>query len=249
MDLMLRGRVAWVTGAASGLGRAIALALLDEGCIVHAADVNAAAKPVGNAAQRDFHMHALDVGDADAAQRVAEAIVAADGRLDILVNCAGILKTGSVLDATIADWDQVCRVNLSGVYYVCKAAVPAMVAARHGKIVNIASISAAKGGGQFGNVLYGTSKAGVVALTQGLARELGPYGINVNAISPGVVEGTAMTGPLITDEIRRRVTETIPLRRLIMPDEIARMVLFLASNVSEGITGQNIPVDAGFLVR
>ncbi len=106
------------------------------------------------------------------------------GRLDIVVNNAGILKTGPVLEASIDDWDQVCRVNLSGVFYCCKAVLASMVTQRYGKIVNIASVSAMKGGGSFGNVLYGTTKAGVVALTKGLARELGPYGINVNAIAP-----------------------------------------------------------------
>src|SRR4029077_12719782 len=129
------------------------------------------------------------VGDASAAQHVIEGAARAYGRLDILVNCAGILKTRPLAESTIADWDQVCRVNLSGVYYCSLAAMPIMKAQQAGKIVNIASVSATKGGGAFGNVLYGTSKAGVVAFTQGFARELGPFGINVNAISPGVIDG------------------------------------------------------------
>jgi len=123
-----------------------------------------------------------------------------------------------------------------------------MIARKYGKIVNIASVSAAKGGGQFGNVLYGTTKAGVVAMTQGFARELGPYGINVNAISPGVVD-TAMTSALMSAELRAKMIETIPLRRLIDSTEVARLAVFLASDVSEGITGQAIALDAGFLIR
>ena len=122
-----------------------------------------------------------------------------------------------MVDATIDDWDQVCRVNLSGVYYCCKAALPAMVAQHYGKIVNIASVSAAKGGGSFGNVLYGTTKAGVVALTKGLARELAPLGINVNAIAPSVTE-TGMTSPLLTPERRRQVLASIPLGRFAAAD-------------------------------
>ena len=146
------------------------------------------------------------------------------------------------------DWDDVARVNLSGVYYCSMAAMRHMIEQRYGKIVNIASVSSAKGGGQFGNVLYGTTKAGVVAMTQGFARELGPYGINVNAVSPGVVE-TAMTASLMSDEMRERVVSSIPMRRLVEPIEIARVVAYLASDVSQAITGQAIVVDRGFLVR
>lgn len=249
MNLDLRGKVALVTGGTSGIGRAIATALLDEGCTVHVADINlSAARSAPEFAVANARLTQIDVGDASAVQQAVDAIAAERGRIDILVNCAGILKTRSVVESTIADWDDVARVNLSGVYYCSKAVLPAMIAQRYGKIVNIASVSSAKGGGQFGNVLYGTTKAGVVALTQGFARELGPYGINVNAISPGVV-GTAMTSGLMTAEVRQKIEDAIPLRRLIEPPEIARLALFLASDVSRGMTGQNVALDAGFLVR
>ena len=170
------------------------------------------------------------------------------GRIDIVVNNAGILKTGSVLDASIADWDDVCRVNLSGVYYCCKAALGSMVAKRYGKIVNIASVSAMKGGGSFGNVLYGTTKAGVVALTKGLARELAQYGINVNAIAPGVVE-TNMTNTLLTAERRKAVLAGIPMGRFASTDDIAHVVALLASDVLGYVTGETIVVDGGYLTR
>jgi 3-oxoacyl-[acyl-carrier protein] reductase len=123
-----------------------------------------------------------------------------------------------------------------------------MVSRRYGKIINIASVSAVKGGGEFGNVLYGATKAGVVALTRGFARELGPHGINVNAISPGVVE-TPMTRNLMIPEVRQRVVDAIPIRRLILVSEVARLALFLSSDLSSGITGQVIALDGGFLVR
>ena len=249
MNLDLRGKVALVTGGTSGIGRAIATALLDEGCTVHVADINlSVARSAPEFGVARARLTQIDVGDANGVQQAVDAIVAEQGRIDILVNCAGILKTRSVVESTIADWDDVARVNLSGVYYCSKAVLPAMIAQRYGKIVNIASVSSAKGGGQFGNVLYGTTKAGVVALTQGFARELGPYGINVNAISPGVV-GTAMTSGLMTAEVRQKIVDAIPLRRLIEPPEIARLALFLASDVSRGMTGQNVALDAGFLVR
>ncbi|HET7095965.1 MAG TPA: SDR family oxidoreductase [Casimicrobiaceae bacterium] len=249
MDLDLRGKVALVTGGTSGIGRAIATALLDEGSEVYAGDINlSAARHAPEFAVANARLTHIDVGDAKGVQQAVDAIVAERGRIDILVNCAGILKTRSLVESTIADWDDVARINLSGVYYCSKAVLPAMIAQRYGKIVNIASVSSAKGGGQFGNVLYGTTKAGVVALTQGFARELGPHGINVNAISPGVV-GTAMTSSLMTADVRQKIVDAIPLRRLIEPPEIARLALFLASDVSRGMTGQNVALDAGFLVR
>ena len=246
MELDLAGRIALVTGGASGIGREIASELARAGCDVHAGDISAPA-PGADDGDR-VHFVKLDVGDAAGVQRTVDGIVAAQGRIDILVNCAGILKTRPLVESTIADWDDVARVNLSGVYYCSKAVMPHMIAQRYGKIVNIASVSSAKGGGQFGNVLYGTTKAGVVAMTQGFARELGPYGINVNAVSPGVVE-TAMTASLMSDEMRERVVASIPMRRLVEPIEIARVVAYLASDLSQAITGQAIVVDRGFLVR
>src|SRR6516164_314299 len=231
MDLDLRGKVALVTGGTSGIGRAISVALLDEYCEVHVADINlSAAQEAPEFAAANARLTRMDVGDATGVQHGVDAIVGERGRIDILVNCAGILKTRSVVESTIADWDEVARVNLSGVYYCSKAVLPAMIGQRYGKIVNIASVSSAKGGGQFGNVLYGTTKAGVVALTQGFARELGPYGINVNAISPGVIDGTPMTSGLMTAEVRQRIVDAIPLRRLVEPAEVARLALFLASD-------------------
>lgn len=250
MDLNLEGRVVLVTGGMSGIGKQIAIALLREGCTVQVADLNlAAAMHVKEYDAPRAQLLTMDVGDARAVRQAVDRIVAERGRIDILVNCAGILKTKPLVDSTIADWDDVARVNLSGVYYCCRAVMPSMIAHKYGKIINIASVSAAKGGGQFGNVLYGTTKAGVVAMTQGFARELGPYGINVNAISPGVVEGTAMTSDLMSPELSARISGTIPLRRLIQPAEIARLAVYLASDVSDGITGQAVVLDAGFLVR
>ena len=249
IDLNLAGKVALVTGGCSGIGRAISIALLAEGCETHIADLDPeAACDCVEFDDDNAQQLKLDVGDAAGVQRAVDGILDECGRIDILVNCAGILKTKPLVDSSIADWDDVCRVNLSGVYYCSKAVMHSMIANRYGKIVNIASVSAAKGGGQFGNVLYGTTKAGVVALTQGFARELGPHGINVNAISPGVVE-TAMTSALMPAEMKAKLIEAMPLRRLVDSGEIARLAVFLASDVSQGITGQAIALDAGFLIR
>ena len=249
MDLKLGGKIALVTGAGGGIGAAIASTLVDHGCSVYVADSDAAAanKVATELGERGYPL-TLDVGNAADAAAAVEQIVRERGRIDIAVNNAGILKTGSILDASIADWDQVCRVNLSGVYYCCKAVLASMVKQRYGKIVNIASVSAMKGGGSFGNVLYGTTKAGVVALTKGLGRELAPFGINVNAIAPGVVE-TNMTGSLLTPERRKAVLGAIPLGRFASTDDIAQVVALLASDVLGYVTGETIVVDGGYLTR
>jgi len=249
MDLKLDGKVALVTGAGGGIGAAIASTLANHGCSVYVADSNgdAANKVATELGERGYPL-TLDVGNAADAATAIEHIVRERGRIDIAVNNAGILKTGSVLDASIADWDQVCRVNLSGVYYCCKAVLASMVKQRYGKIVNIASVSAMKGGGSFGNVLYGTTKAGVVALTKGLARELAQYGINVNAIAPGVVE-TNMTNTLLTPERRKAVLAGIPMGRFASTDDIAHVVALLASDVLGYVTGETIVVDGGYLTR
>ena len=249
MDLKLDGKIALVTGAGGGIGAAIASTLVNHGCSVYVADSDGAAanKVATELGERGYPL-TLDVGNAAEAAAAVEQIVRERGRIDIAVNNAGILKTGSILDASIADWDQVCRVNLSGVYYCCKAVLASMVKQRYGKIVNIASVSAMKGGGSFGNVLYGTTKAGVVALTKGLGRELAPFGINVNAIAPGVVE-TNMTGSLLTPERRKAVLGAIPLGRFASTDDIAHVVALLASDVLGYVTGETIVVDGGYLTR
>ncbi len=249
MDLKLSDKVALVTGAGGGIGASIATTLVENGCSVYVADSNAAAAAkVAAACDGLGYSLAFDVGDADAVADAVQRIVRERGRIDIVVNNAGILKTGPVVEASIADWDEVCRVNLSGVYYCCKAALASMVAQRYGKIVNIASVSAMKGGGSFGNVLYGTTKAGVVALTKGLARELAPFGINVNAVAPGVVESN-MTNALLTPERRKAVLAGIPLGRFASTEDIAHVVALLASDVLDYITGETIVVDGGYLTR
>src|ERR1700722_2008973 len=233
MDFELKDKIAVVTGAASGFGAAIARALLAEGCRVYLADINLpAAEQLRSGMGERAHAMRIDVGNASDVQAKMKQVEIEQGRIDILVNNAGILKIGTVADSSYEDWDQVCRVNLSGVYYCCKAALPAMLNRKAGKIVNIASISAFKGGGVFGNVLYGTTKAGVAALTRGLAREVGAHGINVNGIHPGLAD-TGMTNQHLNESNRARMSEVIPLGRLASTADIARLVAFLASNVSQ----------------
>ena len=250
MDLNLKGRVAVVTGAAAGIGEAIARTLAGEGCAVHIVDRDAAAaQRTAGALQRsglDAHAVTLDVRDAAAVERAFAKIVEAHQRLDILVNAAGLLSTGAISDLPASEWERVEKVNIAGVLHCVKAAIPAMRAQGHGRILNIASISAMRGGGSIGNTLYGATKAAVVALTMGLARELGPHGVTVNAIAPAVAD-TAMTQALLTDEARTRIIERIPLRRLANLCDIADLAAFLASDRASFITGTVIPVDGGIL--
>ena len=249
VDYGLKGKVALVTGAASGFGSRIASSLVEEGCVVYLADINlSAVRRISQSLGEMTNALEMDVGHASDVDAKVKAIEGRQGRVDILVNNAGILKIGPVADASVEDWDQVCRVNLSGVFYCSKAVVPVMTKVRSGKIINIASISAFKGGGVFGNVLYGTTKAGVVAMTKGFARELGPFGINVNAIAPGLAD-TGMTNQYLDDEKRRQVSQLVPMGRLATTTDIATLVTFLASDASSYVTGETITVDGGYMTK
>jgi len=250
MDLNLNGRVAVVTGGAAGIGKAIASALAAEGCTICIVDRNAdagrkAASTIATGGHR-AQSAAADVADPAEMTRVFGEFAATEKRIDILVNAAGLLSTGLVADLDTEEWGRVSQVNLAGVLYCAKAAIPIMSKQRYGRIINIASVSAMRGGGSVGNTLYGTTKAGVVALTMGLARELGPDGITVNAIAPAIAD-TAMTHAALTEDARRKILARIPLGRLANLSDIADLTVFLASNRASFITGTVIPVDGGIL--
>jgi len=247
MDLNLTGRVAVITGGAAGIGEAIGRALAAEGCTICVVDRDgsAAGKAAASFGSKASSI-AVDVGNAATVQQAFEHIAANHRRLDILVNAAGVLSTGLVADLPVSEWQRVSEVNLSGVVYCAKAAIPFMKAQRYGRIINIASVSALRGGGSVGNTLYGATKAGVVALTMGLARELGPDGITVNAIAPAIAD-TAMTHAALTEDARRKIIARIPLGRLASVSDIADFATFLASDRANFITGAVIPVDGGIL--
>jgi NAD(P)-dependent dehydrogenase (short-subunit alcohol dehydrogenase family) len=250
MDLALKGRVTFVTGGGAGIGAVIAHVLAAEGCLVTVADRDAAAaEQVASALARDklsARAVAVDVADAAAVDAAFAKLKAEDGAPEILVNAAGLISTGHVVDLPAGEFQRVARVNIDGIINCVKAAIPAMTAARRGRIVNIASVSAMRGGGAVGNTLYGATKAGVVALTMGLARELGPSGITVNAIAPTIVD-TAMTHAALTDDARKKIIARIPLGRFATGRDIAELAAFLASDRASFITGTVIPVDGGYL--
>jgi len=247
MDLNLKDRVAVVTGGAAGIGEAIARALAAEGCRVSILDRNEdAARKLAESIGGGTQFVAANVGEPSSVANAFAQLLRRHNSLDILVNAAGVLSTGLVADLPTAEWQRVHEVNLSGVLYCVKSAIPFMRQQRRGRIINIASVSAMRGGGSVGNTLYGATKAGVVALTMGLARELGPDGITANAIAPAVAD-TAMTNASLTEDVRRKIVARIPLGRLASLADIADLAAFLASDRASFITGTVIPVDGGIL--
>ena len=234
MDIDLKGRIALVTGAARGIGARIAARFAEQGANVYAADVDE------RAALR------VDVTDRAGLRAAVERIVRERGGIDVLVNNAGILATGPFDSTTGEAWDRLVAVNLTGVFNCVQAAVPAMRGRPGASIINIASVAAEKGGGAIGNVWYGVTKAGVVAMTRGLARDLGPHGIRVTAIAPAVIE-TDMVHAHLTPEARARILARFPLGRFAATDDVAGLALFLASDTASFITGETIAVDGGFL--
>ena len=242
-SLRLDGRVALVTGAGRGIGSVIAATLEAAGCAVWRLDKDA---PGSSAAAEDGAGRTVrvDVRDRAGLVALAERIVARDGGLDILVNNAGTMTTGP-FDGTAADaFQELVDTNLVGIFHAVQVFAPRLRGG--GSIVNIASVSAQRGGGAVGNVWYGATKAGVVALTSGLARELGPRGIRVNAISPAVID-TAMTHAALTPEVRARALTRLPLGRLAEAADIADATLFLCSDTARFVSGATLVVDGGFL--
>jgi 3-oxoacyl-[acyl-carrier protein] reductase len=220
--------------------------LAEHGCHVVIADIDAEGARACAAQLPSAAGMRIDVRDSDSVREAVRTIVRDHGGIDILVNNAGVLSATPFDAVSEAEWQRLIGVNLTGVFHCIQAVVPVMSGRPNAAIVNIASISAEKGGGVFGNVWYAATKAAVIAITKGLGRELGPKGIRVNAISPGVVD-TEMVRQLLTASLREAVLGRVPLGRLTTEDDIARCAAFLASNEASFITGETVVVDGGFL--
>jgi len=244
-EVNLEGKVAIVTGSARGIGRAIALELARQGADVVITDVDESAASSTSSEISELGRRSMaircDVSRQEEIARLVTKTVEELGNLDIFVNNAGITRDGLALRMTEQQWNQVLDTNLKGTFFGCQAAAKVMVKARRGKIVNIASVVGLIG--NFGQANYAASKAGVVALTRTLAKELAPRNINVNAVAPGLID-TEMTHKL-PEKARQAFLQNIPLGRGGTPEEVARLVSFLCSSASDYITGQCIAIDGG----
>jgi 3-oxoacyl-[acyl-carrier protein] reductase len=251
MSDRFEGQVALVTGAAGGIGAAVALRLAAEGAHVAVLDrdeagAGATADRVA-AAGGSATAYAVDVAAAAEVDALFDQLAARHGRIDVLVNNAGVTRDNLLFKMSEEEWDTVIDVNLKSVFLCARAAQRAMVKARAGKIVNLSSRSAL---GARGQANYAAAKAGIQGLTATLATELGPFGINVNAVAPGYVK-TAMTDQtarrigLEPEEYEARVAALIPLRRVAVPEDVAAVVAFLASDDARHVTGQTLYITGG----
>lgn len=240
----LAGQVALITGAAGGIGRAVAAALAEAGASLALADIHEPPAPAGAIAM------AVDVTQREAVAAMVARTAEHFSRLDILVNVAGVVSTGSAVTLPEAEWDRVLGINLKGTFLCCQAAIPAMRAKRHGRIVNIGSIVGKNGGNarawldkaeldRAGNVAYGVSKAGVHALTWFLAREVAADGITVNAVAPGPIASD------MTTNFPAALQALIPVGRMGRAEEVAAAVAFLAGPSAGFITGEVLDVNGG----
>lgn len=247
--MLLRGKVAVISGAASprGIGLATARLFAAHGAHVAILDLHGfedAAAGLGPG----HHGYPCDVTDRAACGKAIKQVVVDMGGVDVLVNNAGITQPLRLMEIGPEHWDAVLDVNLRGVLNLSQAVVPHMRERRAGSIACMSSVSAQRGGGIFGGPHYSAAKAGVLGLAKAMARELGPDGIRVNCVTPGLIQ-TDITGGKLTPQMRTEIAATIPLGRLGEAEDVARIFLFLASELSGYVTGAVIDVNGGMLIH
>ena len=245
---LLEGKVAIVTGASRGIGKAIAQMFVDQGATVCFTYMSSAEKAKAleeelSAKGGTVNGFKSDAGDFDAAQKLIDDVVAEFGRIDILINNAGITRDNLLMRMSEEQWDEIMAVNLKSVFNLTKAVLKPMLKARAGSIINMSSVVGVKGNA--GQANYAAAKAGVLGFTKSIALELGSRNIRCNAIAPGFIE-TEMTGAL-DEKTVQGWREAIPLKRGGTPEDVANLCVFLGSDMSTYITGQTINVDGGML--
>jgi 3-oxoacyl-[acyl-carrier protein] reductase len=246
--MRLKDKVAIVTGAAQGIGLATALKFAQEGAIVQVCDlrgdaIDAAVAQCRDAGARAFG-HRVDVTQREQVDAMVAAVKAAHGRIDVLVNNAGITKDARLQKMTLQQFDSVIDVNLRGVFHCAQAVVDTLVAQGRGVILNASSVVGLYG--NFGQTNYAASKFGVIGFTKTWSRELGPKGIRVNAVAPGFIETPILA--TIPDKVLQHMREQVPLHRLGKPEEIANVYAFLASDEASYVNGAVIEVSGGMTV-
>jgi len=247
MDQHLRGKIAWITGAGSGIGEATAKRFAREGAKVALTDVHPeaierVAREIGGGPDSVFTAVA-DVTNREQVQAAAKGIVEKFGRLDILIANAGVTKDGLALRMSEQNWDLVVDVSLKGTFLCCQAAMRHMMTQKSGRIVTTASVASL---GNPGQANYSAAKAGIIGLTKTLALELAPFGINVNCVAPGAVDTPMLQA--LKDEIREGMLKLIPAKRFAQADEIAAAHAFFCSDDAAYVTGQVLFVDGGISV-
>ena len=250
-------RVSIVTGAANGIGRAIAEALLAEGDLVVGVDVDSKGlQGLSDGLGSDFRAVVADIGEVPEIDRVFNGVISEHGRLDVLVNNAGVTRRAPLLELTEQDWDRITRVNAKGAFFCLQSAARQMETQGSGAIVNIASI-AGKGYHASSNAIYVGTKGALVAMTRYAAWHLGPKGITVNAVCPGFTETDILRGimerdaaqqGITVDEVREKALSSVPVRRGNTTQEVAAMVVYLASRAARNITGQSWNIDGGLVM-
>jgi len=253
--MLLRGKTAVISGAASprGIGLATARRFAAEGARVAILDIDgAAAETAARSLDRgagEPHLGLVcNVADQASCESAIEKVIAAFGRIDILINNAGVTQPVKFLEITSDDWERIQNVNLKGILFLSQAVIPHMRKRKAGSIACMSSVSAQRGGGIFGGPHYSAAKAGVLGLAKAMAREFGPDGIRVNCVTPGLI-GTDITAGKLTDEMKAQILEGIPLGRLGEANDVAGIYTFLASDLSAYVTGAVIDVNGGMLIH
>lgn len=243
---MLKGKIAFITGASRGIGKAVALTLARAGADIVVIDLNidelnSSVKEVEDTTGKKVLSLQADVGDYASIEEAVEESIRVFGRVNILVNNAGITRDNLILRMKDEEWEEVIKTNLTGTYNCTKAVIKGMIKNREGRIISIASIVGVMG--NVGQANYAASKAGIIGFTKSIAREYANRGITANALAPGFIE-TAMTKAL-SQEVRNTLISQIPMGRLGTPEDVANAVKFLASDEASYITGQVIHVNGG----